>query len=168
DQQSFSTIQVHKDEVFPCPGILSGQQLNIKKARSTPSGARFLPVLSRKSALRLKMAAAIPTAIRGCAPPSSWPKAKTCPPTTSSVPFSVALANCLASTTKNLPWKATGPAESLSCSTSIPTIATAPSAKSATPSAKTAATWPKQERSPGCSTKRATSSFQNLPPKKTT
>ena len=46
-----------------------------------------------------------------------------------------------------------------SCSISIPTIATARSAKSATPSARTAATWRKPAPSPGCFTRRATSSF---------
>ena len=87
-------------------------------------------------------------------------KAENMPPITLSGPFSAALANFPAPLTKNFLSKATGPAALRSCSISIPTTATARSAKSATALARTAATWLKLARSPGCSTRKAISSFR--------
>ena len=61
-----------------------------------------------------------------------------------------------------------GPVASPYCSTSIPTIVTAPSARSVTSLARTAATWPKPEPSRGCSTRKATSSSPRRRRKRTT
>ena len=56
-----------------------------------------------------RTAAEIPTPTRVCAAPSSPPRPKTCPPTTSSGPSSAAPANCPARPTKNSTLEGYGP-----------------------------------------------------------